>query len=145
MVCYRPLFSVCRFLMIELWATISQTQYNFSKDLVASFSVSFHLHMMNNPCTSHISVVVKWLPEVFECFYNVFFPKSKGLFSVGSSFHSARSTCELNQWWRNMSENMTWWNQLPVDGAASHTTITSRALRPRVTRWRRSFSSYHNE
>jgi hypothetical protein len=57
-----------------------------------------------------------------------FFPKSKALFSVASTFGPTRSTCELNHCWRNMSENMTWWNQLPVDKTASHPTITSRAL-----------------
>jgi hypothetical protein len=48
--------------------------------------------------------------------------------SFGSTFCSTRSTCELNHLWRNMSENRTWWNQLPVEGTASHPTITSRAL-----------------
>jgi hypothetical protein len=100
MVCYRALFSVCRFLRIELWANISQTPYNSSKDLVHSFSLSLHLHMMNNPCTSHISVLIKWLPELIEYFH-----KSQGLFSVGSTFGPMRSTCVLERCWRNMSEN----------------------------------------
>ncbi len=45
-----------------------------------------------------------------------------------SENRSSGSTCELNHFWRNMSENRTWWNQLPLDGTASHPTITSRAL-----------------
>jgi hypothetical protein len=81
MVWYRPLYSVCRFLMIELWPNISQTPYNYSKDLVqAFFSLSLHLHMMNNPCTSDISVLIKWLRERF---YNVFFLSQKGCSLLG--------------------------------------------------------------
>jgi hypothetical protein len=49
--------------------------------------------------------------------------------SDGSTLGCTRSTCEWNHFWRNISENMTWWNQLPVDGTASHPTVTSRALR----------------
>ncbi len=69
--------------MIELWANISETQYNSSKDLVHSFSLSLHLHMMNNLCTSDISVVIKSLPELFECFYIVFFLSGKGCSLLG--------------------------------------------------------------
>jgi hypothetical protein len=132
---------------------------------------------MNNPCTSDISVLIKWLPALIECFYNVFFLSPKGCSllgpllvppgplvnriigavlwgqvccvhfwshqvhlwieslvrnyenrSVGSTFGPTRSTCEWNHGWRNMSENRTCWNQLPVDGTASHPTITRRAL-----------------
>jgi hypothetical protein len=83
MVCCRALFSVCRFLMIVLWANISQTQHNFSKDLVHSFSLSLHLHMMNNPWTSDVSVLIKWLPELIECSYNVFFLSCKGCSLLG--------------------------------------------------------------
>jgi hypothetical protein len=59
-----PYFQCVRFLMIELWANISQTQYNSSKILCLFFFLSLHLHMMNNPCTSHILVLIKWLPEL---------------------------------------------------------------------------------
>jgi hypothetical protein len=116
-----PIFSV-----IELWANISQTQYNSSKRSCAFFfslsSLAHDEQSLHKPyfCT------IEWLWELIECFYNVFFPKWKELFSVGSTFSPTRSTCELNHCWRNMSENMTWWNQLPVDRTASHPTIPCR-------------------
>ncbi len=145
MVCYRPLFSVCRFLMIELWANISQTQYNSSKDLVHSFSLSLHLHMMNNPCTSDISVLIKWLPELIECFYNVFFLSWKGCSLLGPLANAGEIWVRrgllgpllvppgplvngiiAGEIWVRTWPGGT--NQLPVHRTASHPTITSRAL-----------------
>jgi hypothetical protein len=69
--------------MIEMWANISQTRYNSSKDLVHFFSLSLHLHMMNNPCTRDISVLIKRLPKVIECFYKKTFLGRKGCSLLG--------------------------------------------------------------
>ncbi len=172
MVWYRPLYSVCRFLMIELGANSSETQYNSSKDLVHSFSLSLHLHIMNNPCTSDISVLVKWLPELIECFYNVFLVSRKGCSLLGPLLVPPDPLVDwiiAGEIWVRTSllgpllvppgPLVNWinageiWVRTGVLGAllvppgplVNWIIAWEHDLVEPVTSWRNSFSSYHNE